>query len=105
MEGWNALVEATIDAIRLNPLNKKIEIDVTCAWEGGARKRIVATGVDDFIVNDMRFSNIIDRVSTFSGDSAKDENKETVKLLFFLMRGREASPPDMEWPALNEKLA
>lgn len=105
MERWNALVEATIDAIRVNPMDKEVQIEVTCAWEGNARKKIVATGVDDFIVSDMRLSNIIDRVDEFSEDNAKDENGEIAKLLFFLMREREATPSDMEWPALKEKLA
>ena len=32
MDGWESLVEATIDAIRVDSENKEVRIEVTCAW-------------------------------------------------------------------------
>lgn len=105
MDGWESLVEATIDAIRVDSENKEVRIEVTCAWEGKDRKQIVATGVDDFVVNELRLSSIVDRVSLFAVDDIEDEGAEVARRLFFLMRGREPSPSDFEWPALRDKLA
>lgn len=105
MNGWESLVEATIDAIHVDSANKAVRIDVTCAWEGKDRKQIVATDVDDFVANEMRLSNIVDRVSRFDADDINDEAAQVAKSLFFLMRGREPRPFDLEWPALREKLA
>lgn len=104
MGGWESLVEATIDAIRVDRANKEVWIDVTCAWGGKDRKQIVATGVDDFVVHDMRLSNIVDRVNRFDASASKDEGAEVARLLFFLMRGTEPSPADLEWPAFQDKL-
>lgn len=105
MDGWNSLVEATIYAIHIDPNRKEIRIEVKCAWEGLDRKQIVATGVDDFVVNEMRLSNIIDRVSRFNVSDVKNESAEIARCLFFLMRGIEPSPSDLKWPPLLKKLA
>ncbi len=102
MEDWDILTEATIDAIRVASTEKEIRIDVTCRWEGEKRKQIVARGVDDFVVNDMRLSNIIDRVTRF--DAGGGQEAETARRLFFMMRGREPDVSDLEWPVLSEKL-
>jgi hypothetical protein len=105
MDEWDALIEATIDAIRVELATKEIRIDVTCMWQGEKRKQIVATGVDDFVVNEMRLSNIIDRVTRFAACGAAEEESETAKRLFFMMRGREPDSNDLKWPVLIEKLA
>jgi hypothetical protein len=104
MVDLESLVEATIDAIRVDSANKEVRIEVTCAWDGKLREQVVATGVDDFVVNEMRPSNIIDRVSRFNADNISDKGDELARRLFFLMRGKEASPSDVGWPPLQEKL-
>lgn len=104
MGGWETLVEATIDAIRVDPSKKEICIEVTCAWGAKERKRIVATGVDDFVVNEMRLSNVVDRVSLVNAKDVKNDDKGVSRRLFFLMRGKEPAPLDLEWAALKEKL-
>lgn len=105
MDEWDVLIEATIDAIHVDPAKKEIRIDVTCMWQGGNRAQIVALGVDDFVVNEMRLSNIIDRVTRFGKSGTAEEESETARRLFFMMRGREPDPHDLEWPVLIEKLA
>ena len=105
MGGWESLVEAEIDAICADSANKEVRLEMTCAWEGNDRMRIVATGVDDFVVNEMRLSNVVDRVSRFDAGNIKDEGDEVARHLFFLMRGKDPSPSDLEWPALRAKLA
>lgn len=102
MDDWDALTEATIDAIRVEPTKKEIRIDVTCRWEGERRKQIVAQGADDFVVNEMRLSNIIDRITRLEVGAGQDA--ETTRRLFYLMRGREPDVSELQWPALLEKL-
>jgi hypothetical protein len=100
MSEWDTLVESTIDAVHFDLGHKEVRIELTCAWEGKDRKLIVATGVDDFVVNEMRLSNIVDRVSRFDV-----EDFEVARRLFFLMRGAAPSASDLEWPIFKEKLA
>ncbi|AST29222.1 hypothetical protein [Ralstonia pseudosolanacearum] len=104
MNEWDTLIEATIDAIRVEPEKKGIRIDVTCMWQGKKRKQIVAMGVDDFVVNEMRISNIIDRVIRFGVGGAAEEDVKAANRLFFMMRGREPNSHDLEWGVLIEKL-
>lgn len=105
MDDWKTLVESTIDAIHVDATNKTVVIEVTCAWEGKERKRIVATGVDDFVANEMRLSNIVDRVSHFGAIDVNGESAAIARRLFVLMRGKEPSQTDLEWPVLKDKLA
>ena len=105
MDEWDVLIEATIDAIHIESAKKEIRIDVTCMWQGRKRMQIVASGVDDFVVNEMRLSNIIDRVTRFGKSGTAEKESETARRLFFMMRGREPNLHDLEWPVLIEKLA
>lgn len=105
MDDWEILTEATIDAIRVEPMKKEVRIDVTCRWQGEERKQIVAKGVDDFVVNEMRLTNIIDRVTRFDVDVDGDSEKEAARRLFLMMRGHEPSVRDLESPVLLEKLS
>jgi hypothetical protein len=105
MNSWEILVESTIDSVHVDTLNKEIRIDVTCAWEGKGRQQIVATGVDDFVANEMRLSNIIDRVNRFDGDDLDRKDSDTSKRLFFLMRGKNPSSSELEWKVLQEKIS
>jgi hypothetical protein len=104
MNNWDALVESTITAIYFDPLKKEIRIEVVCVWDDKKRKQIAVTGVDDFVINEMRISNIIDRVNIFSADNIHDRESDLMDSLFFLMRGVEPSPSDLEWPALKDKV-
>lgn len=105
MNDWKTLVESTINAIHFDAINKAVVIDVTCAWEGKQRKRIVATGVDDFVANEMRLSNIVARVSHFVAVDVNGESAAIARRLFVLMRGEEPSQTDLEWHVLKDKLA
>lgn len=103
MSDWDDLVEATMDAIRVDTSRKEISIEVTYASNCKERKRILATGVDDFVANEMRLSNIIDRVTRFGAHDVT--SAEVSSRLFYLMRGREPSSSDLEWPILKQKMA
>lgn len=102
MDDWDSLTEAIIDAIQVESTKKEIRIDVTCRWEGVQRKQIIAQGVDDFVVNEMRLCNIIDRVTRL--EVSEGEEEKAARRLYFMMRGREPDSSDLEWPALLEKL-
>jgi hypothetical protein len=43
-------------------------------------------------------------VSRYEANASNGENLEVARRLFFLMRGKEPSALDFEWPALREKL-
>jgi hypothetical protein len=104
MSSWESLVEAVIDAVHVDLKNKKVRVELTCAWNDKDRLAIVASGVDDFLVNEMRLSNIVDRVSRFDADSIEAEDKTVARRLFLLMQGREPDASDLESPLLKEKL-
>ncbi|HYD62334.1 MAG TPA: hypothetical protein VEC35_18370 [Noviherbaspirillum sp.] len=99
MKQWDAFIEATIDAIHFNAEKRELSFDVTCQLESGHRKRLVIDGVDDFVANEMRLQNIIDRIHQYRGDET-----EAARCLFFLMRGREPEEDELRWPQLVEKL-
>jgi hypothetical protein len=104
MNGWENLVESTIDAIHVSAAEKTVCLDLTCAWEGKERKKIIATGVEDFVADEVRLSNIIDRLHRFTGTDVQGRSSEVTEKLFFLMRGRAPTPSDLEWEPLKEKL-
>ena len=57
----------------------------------GASANVVATGVDDFVVNEMLLSKFVDRVSQYEANGSDGEPVEVARRLFLLMRGNEPS--------------
>ncbi|MET3915642.1 hypothetical protein ABID97_002424 [Variovorax sp. OAS795] len=104
MNGLETLVESTIDSVHVSAADKKVSIELTCAWEGKQRKKIVATGVEDFIADELRLSNIVDRVHFFAAADFQENISTITDNLFFLMRGKSPSSSDREWEPLKEKL-
>ncbi|HET8729277.1 MAG TPA: hypothetical protein VFO41_17385, partial [Alphaproteobacteria bacterium] len=74
-----------------------------CAWNG-TKALVLATGVDDFVVSEMRIANIVDRVHVFGAEGAVDD-LAAANCLFLLMRGRPPASGELEWPALQERLS
>ncbi|KAA8699844.1 hypothetical protein [Pseudomonas cannabina] len=93
MSLWDVLVEATIDSIHVFSIEKEIRIHVTSPWKGRKCYQIIAKGVDNFALNDMRLLNIVDRVNFL--DVSNGQEVETAHCLFFLMRGRDPQPDDL----------
>lgn len=104
MNGLQTLVESTIDSVHVSAKDKKVCIELTCAWEGKERKKITATGVEDFVADELRLSNIIDRVHCFSAVDFQENISAITDNLFFLMRGKSPDPSELEWEPLKEKL-
>jgi hypothetical protein len=104
MNELKSLVEATIDSVHVDNVDKALMLDLSSPWEGGSHQQIIATGVDDFVVNEMRLSNIIDcaKIHAFDGDAFRQT--ELAQRLFFLMRGKEAEGSDLEWDVLIKKI-
>ncbi|KPX46612.1 Uncharacterized protein ALO68_03463 [Pseudomonas syringae pv. helianthi] len=96
------LVEATIDSVHVFSIEKEIRLNVTSPWEGKKRYQIIAKGVDDFGLNGMRVLNIVDRAIFF--DAGNDQEVETARCLFFLMRGRDPQPDDLKDTNFLQKL-
>lgn len=63
----------------------------------GASANVVATGVDDFVVNEMLLSKFVDRVSQYEANGS-DGEPVVARRLFLLMRGNEPSTLALEWP-------
>lgn len=104
MNGLESLVESTVDSVHVSAKYRKICIEFTCAWEGKERKKITATGVEDFIADELRLSNIVDSVHCFDAADFQENVSAIADSLFFLMRGRSPTPADLEWKPLKEKL-
>ena len=104
MNNWELLTEATIDSIYFDHANSGIRIEISTVWEDKKRKQIVASGVDDFVINEMKFSNIIDRINLFNCDDIESNKREMARRLFFLLRGVEPSQLDFDWGVLHEKI-
>jgi hypothetical protein len=104
MDEFKLLVEATIDSVHLDNLNKAVRLNLTSPWEGGSRQHIIATGVDDFLATEMRLSNIVECVKIHAFDREGPPNSELAQRLFFLMRGKESTGSDLEWDFLIKKI-
>ncbi|MFS2101485.1 hypothetical protein ACCC97_21245 [Variovorax sp. Varisp85] len=104
MNGLETLVESTIDSVHVSVKDKKVCIELTCAWEGKERKKITATGVEDFVADELRLSNIVDRVHCFAAADFQENISTITDNLFFLIRGKSPSSSDLEWEPLKEKL-
>jgi len=100
-EGWESLVEAKIDAIFLQAARKELKITLIRPWDN-SQVEIVASGVEDILINDLRLQNIVDRVQIFERGSA-GSSRGLEESLFRLMRGRDPLPADLNWPLLHEK--
>jgi hypothetical protein len=105
MEDWGQLVESTITAIKVDSIARGIQIDVITHWEGDQRKRIIADGVNDLLIDDVRSTNIIDRVIMFGQEDLANVERDCLARLFYLLQKREPTVADLEWPTLNQKLA
>lgn len=101
METWESFVEAEIRLICADSLHKQVRIELIYAG-GAAAVTILATGVDDFFVSEMRLSNVVDRVCVFGVDDA--DEPMVVENLLFLMQGGLADGVGHDWPPLQEKL-
>ena len=99
MNQLNHLVEATVEFVSVNPSEKKLCIGVISANKE-ERTQIFADGVDDFLANDLRLSNIIDRVVIHE----VGESPHLRERLFYFLRGKEPEPSDLEWEVLKDKL-
>ncbi|WP_143684822.1 hypothetical protein [Variovorax sp. KK3] len=97
------LVESTVDSIHVSAQGRTVEIALTCAWDK-AQKKIAAVGVEDFLADELRLSNIIQEVRCFDAENLRANESEVADRLFFLMRGKSPSPADLVWKPLKAKL-
>jgi hypothetical protein len=98
---WDSLVDAEIRSILVNPTRKEVRLELTNPG-GDAKGTIVAIGVDDFVMHEMRLSNVIDRVRILAAADAASPC--TASAVFFLLQGRLPESTELEWPALKERL-
>src|SRR6185437_14706247 len=101
MSNLDSLVEATVTRLSFDRERAELRIEVSCVFGHRSRKVIVASGIEDLLVHDVRTYNIIDRVTIFAAADAAQEINDCTNL----MQKRELSTSDLEWPAFKEKLA
>jgi hypothetical protein len=104
MTELDLLVESTVTSFHLDWADREIRIDVRSPWGDKRGLSIIATGIDDCHVADLRLYNIIDRVSVYGCDEAQQSGSQCAPLLFLLMRNTEPTGNDLEWPPFREKL-
>lgn len=100
MSQLKSLIEATVEYVNIDPVGKKLCIGIVSANKEKLIQ-IVADGVDDLLVNDLRLSNIIDQVLIHE----VGESSEVAERLFYFLRGVKPTPSDLEWEVLKNKLA
>jgi len=100
MNEWEILTEAIINAVHVDSGRKIVQLDLTCRCGVNVRKKLIISGVNDLVINEMRLSNIVDRVNLYRGGE-----EDISSQLFRLIRGREANAEDLKWSPLLEKLS
>lgn len=96
--------ESTIEALHVNAEAKEILIEITSAFGCAKKHKISAVEVEDFFVRSMRLSNIVEKVSIYNSINALKNQEEVLRIIFILLREKEPSMNDLEWPILKEKL-
>jgi hypothetical protein len=104
-EQLELFVESTIMRLILDREVAELHVEVFCVFGDKKRRGIVARGIDDFLIGDLRVYNIIDRVTVFAPVDAVEESNECTSALLYLMQKRELSKSDFAWPAFTDKLA
>ena len=104
-EQLDSFVESTVVRLILDREISELRLEVSCVFGDDKKRVIVARGIDDFLIEDFRFYNILDRVTVFALGDAVEEPNECTSALLYLMQRRELSESDFEWPAFTEKLA
>lgn len=95
------LIESQIVRISLDKANAHIEVDFLSA-DGQKRWRLVAEGVVDFLMEDVRLNNIIDDIFVYGADDANSE--DAVATLHYLLKGKEITPDDTLCPRLQAQV-
>lgn len=103
MENWGYLIESEINSINFDSENKKLHLGLHFPWCDGTG-RILANGVIDFVANEMRLSNIIDRAILLPSAENEVDIITAARRLFFLMRGRNPDSHELDWPILKERI-
>lgn len=104
MTELDLLVESTIMSLSLDWQERRIRIDVTSPWGDKKPFSIIATGITECRVDDMRLYNIIERVTVYDAEESRKRASECVSLLFFLLNNRDPTSADLESPLLRERL-
>jgi hypothetical protein len=99
---WDCLVEANLNAIHVDSVRKEVRVHLSLASSSLVRS-ILAIGVREFSVTEMRLSNIVDRVVVYRPDDAT--TSEMADRVFWLMRGRAPTKEELRWPPLIRNLA
>jgi hypothetical protein len=104
-EQLDSFVESTVVRLTLDREMAELHVEVSSVFGDQKRRAIVVRGLDDFLIDDLRAYNIIDRVTVFAPEDAVEESNECASALLYLMQKRELSKSDFAWPAFTDKLS
>lgn len=97
---WDCLIEAELVSIKTSIANRCVELSVSDHQDNNWV--VCADGVDDFLVSEMRLTNIIDKTVLVGGqEDVSDSVKERV---YYLMRGEFPVARDFDWAPFREKI-
>jgi len=85
------LIEAQIVQISLDKEGAHAEFEIRSA-DRRMHWHLIANGIDEFLIQDMRLNNIIDDILVYDYHDA--ENEDFSAYLYDLLAGKEISPSD-----------
>ncbi|GAB3627740.1 hypothetical protein PTE30175_02436 [Pandoraea terrae] len=100
MNAWSHLVEAEITGILVFADKKCVEIKIRDSNRNDWL--ILAEGVDDVLVEEMRLTNIVDRV--WQVDASTSITERVAQRIYYLLRDGDSEGFDKEWSVLQAKL-
>ncbi len=100
MSKWNALANATLDAISINLRKSEIRLSFVAVDDPVGKLMMVAEGVEDFLMHELTLFNVVERVQAFEGHESTQDGA-TTKKLFAMMENRYQA--GLLWTALQKK--
>jgi len=95
------LIEAQIVQISLDKEGAHAEFEIRSA-DRRMHWHLIANGIDEFLIQDMRLNNIIDDILVYDYHDA--ENEDFSAYLYDLLAGKEISPSDASSTFLQARI-
>lgn len=95
------LIEAQIVRVSLDKANASAEIELLSA-DKQKHWRLVAEGIDEFLMEDLCLYNIVDDIFIYGADDV--DNEDFVAKLYWLLTRKEMSVDDTSCPFLQARI-
>jgi|SRR5690348_7907053 len=95
------LIEAQVVRISLDKANANAEVELLSA-DKRVHWRLVAEGVDEFLMEDLGLYNIVDDIFIYDADDVSDD--DFVSKLYYLLKREEVSSDNISCRLLQERI-